>query len=64
MPQHRHVSALTSLASVPPGCVCASLTCSYVRQEAPPAPRRRVCDLPVEERPLYRLHHAGSEALA
>ncbi|HRQ42125.1 MAG TPA: DNA repair protein RadC [Chloroflexota bacterium] len=27
-------------------------------------PRRRVCDLPAEERPLYRLHHAGSNALA
>src|SRR5690606_6919806 len=26
--------------------------------------RRRVCDLPAEDRPLYRLHHAGSSALA
>ncbi|MEZ4643271.1 MAG: DNA repair protein RadC [Chloroflexota bacterium] len=30
----------------------------------PPGPRRRVCDLPVEERPLYRLHQHGSDALA
>lgn len=30
----------------------------------PPPPRRRICDLPAEERPLYRLHHAGSSALA
>ena len=28
------------------------------------AQRRRVCDLPAEERPLYRLHHVGSSALA
>ena len=26
--------------------------------------RRRVCDLPVEERPLYRLHRHGTDALA
>ncbi|HUM67603.1 MAG TPA: JAB domain-containing protein, partial [Chloroflexota bacterium] len=26
--------------------------------------RRRVCELPAEERPLYRLHRAGSSALA
>jgi len=26
--------------------------------------RRRICDMPVEERPLYRLHHVGSEGLA
>lgn len=31
-------------------------------QNHPPA-RRRVCDLPAEERPLYRLHHVGSSAL-
>lgn len=30
-----------------------------------PQPRqRRVCDLPAEDRPLYRLHHAGAGALA
>ena len=29
------------------------------QQQAATMPRRRVCDLPVEERPLYRLHHAG-----
>ncbi len=27
-------------------------------------PRRRVCDLPMEERPLYRLHHHGTNALS
>lgn len=35
--------------------------------EQPPHPqpsRRRVCDLPAAERPLYRLHHHGREALA
>ena len=26
--------------------------------------RRRICDLPTEERPLYRLHHHGTNALA
>jgi hypothetical protein len=34
--------------------------------EQPPHPhslRRRVCDLPAAERPLYRLHHHGREAL-
>ena len=29
-----------------------------------PPTRRRICDLPAEERPLYRLHHHGTEALA
>jgi DNA repair protein RadC len=33
-------------------------------QSQPLFPRRRVCDLPAEERPLYRLHHHGSNALA
>lgn len=33
-------------------------------QQMATIPRRRVCDLPAEERPLYRLHHAGSNALA
>ncbi|MCB8980608.1 MAG: hypothetical protein H6657_24625 [Ardenticatenaceae bacterium] len=28
------------------------------------APRLRLCDLPTEERPLYRLHHHGSDALS
>ena len=28
------------------------------------ASRRRICDLPAEERPLYRLHQHGSDALA
>ena len=27
-------------------------------------PRRRICDLPAEERPLYRLHQYGSSGLA
>lgn len=31
--------------------------------QLPPA-RRRVCDLPVEERPLYRLNRHGTDALA
>jgi DNA repair protein RadC len=26
--------------------------------------RRRICDMPAEERPLYRLHHYGIQALA
>jgi DNA repair protein RadC len=30
----------------------------------PPVERRRVCDMPTEERPLYRLHHHGRQALA
>ena len=34
------------------------------QQQAAAMPRRRVCDLPVEERPLYRLHHHGTDALA
>jgi DNA repair protein RadC len=29
-----------------------------------PQVRRRVCDLPAEERPLYRLYHCGTGALA
>lgn len=34
-------------------------------QEYNPRPqRRRICDLPAEERPLYRLHQHGSDALA
>jgi DNA repair protein RadC len=34
------------------------------QQQKVAAPRRRVCDLPAEERPLYRLHQAGSRGLA
>ena len=30
----------------------------------PPIYRRRVCDLPAEDRPLYRLHQVGPSALA
>lgn len=30
----------------------------------PSLTRRRLCDLPLEERPLYRLHRHGSDALA
>jgi hypothetical protein len=30
----------------------------------PPPARRRICDLPAEERPLYRLHRHGTDALA
>lgn len=41
------------------------LTFSYLqRQQMVNTPRRRLCDLPTEERPLYRLHHVGSSALA
>ncbi len=36
----------------------------YVPAQNHPPARRRVCDLPAEERPLYRLHQAGSSALA
>ena len=42
----------------------AQLTFNYLRQQTAAAPRRRICDLPAEERPLYRLHHHGSNALA
>ena len=42
------------------------LTFDYLQQQRPrdTAPRRRICDLPTEERPLYRLHRHGSDALA
>jgi DNA repair protein RadC len=41
------------------------LTFNYLRQQQPaPTVRCRICDLPAEERPLYRLHHAGSNALS
>jgi len=33
-------------------------------QSHPPPPRRRICDLPAEERPLYRLHQYGSNGLS
>lgn len=33
-------------------------------QSQTPPPRRRICDLPAEERPLYRLHRHGINALA
>ncbi|MCZ7671770.1 MAG: hypothetical protein M5U34_33905 [Chloroflexi bacterium] len=33
-------------------------------QSHPPPPRRRICDLPAEERPLYRLHQCGSNGLS
>ena len=43
----------------------AQLSFGYLQQQQAAAmPRRRVCDLPVEERPLYRLHHHGTDALA
>ncbi len=29
----------------------------------PPVDERRVCDLPAEDRPLYRLHQVGAGAL-
>ena len=33
-------------------------------QSQTPPPRRRICDLPAEERPLYRLHQYGSSGLS
>ena len=36
----------------------------YESESMTPPPRRRVCDLPLEERPLYRLHHYGASAMA
>ena len=43
----------------------AQMTFSYLsQQQTALALRRRICDLPAEERPLYRLHQHGSEALA
>ncbi|MCP4420270.1 MAG: hypothetical protein GY805_27000, partial [Chloroflexi bacterium] len=41
------------------------LTFDYLQQyRQATIPRRRICDLPAEERPLYRLHHHGSNALS
>ena len=41
------------------------LTLGYLHQaQTTTASRRRICDLPAEERPLYRLHQHGSDALA
>jgi len=41
------------------------LTLGYLHQaQTATASRRRICDLPAEERPLYRLHQHGSDALA
>lgn len=41
------------------------LSFGYLPQQQTAAmPRRRVCDLPAEERPLYRLHRHGTDALA
>jgi DNA repair protein RadC len=36
----------------------------YTPEPNQPPTRRRVCDLPAEERPLYRLHRHGTDALA
>ena len=36
----------------------------YAQETKRPFVRRLICDLPAEERPLYRLHQHGSEALA
>jgi DNA repair protein RadC len=36
----------------------------YAQETKRPFVRRRICALPAEERPLYRLHQHGSEALA
>ncbi len=42
------------------------LSFSYLASPRPTAvaPRRRICDLPTEERPLYRLRRHGSNALS
>jgi DNA repair protein RadC len=41
------------------------LTFAYLAsQQTAPLPRRRVCDMPAEERPLYRLKQHGGDALA
>jgi DNA repair protein RadC len=43
----------------------AQLSFAYLAaQAAAAAPRRRICDLPAEERPLYRLHQHGRDALS
>lgn len=40
------------------------LTFAYLAsQQTAPLPRRRVCDMPAEERPLYRLRQHGQDAL-
>ncbi len=36
----------------------------YQQEHHLKASRRRLCDLPAEEQPLYRLHHHGIEALS
>ncbi len=36
----------------------------YDQEYHPQSTRRRICDLPEEERPLYRLHHHGTNALS
>ena len=41
------------------------MSLGYLQQaQAVTTSRRRICDLPAEERPLYRLHQHGSDALA
>lgn len=40
------------------------LPLAYPLPQPPGNDRRRLCELPAEERPLYRLHHHGPEALA
>ncbi|HIE54010.1 MAG TPA: hypothetical protein EYP90_02315 [Chromatiaceae bacterium] len=42
------------------------LSFSYLpsQRQTAVAPRRRICDLPTEERPLYRLRRHGSSALS
>jgi DNA repair protein RadC len=37
---------------------------SYIDERPLRHPRRRVCDMPLSERPLYRLQHFGTDALA
>ena len=43
----------------------AQLTFTYLQQQQlTDAPIRRVCDMPADDRPLYRLHKNGANALA
>ena len=45
--------------------MCAQLTFTYLhRPQTATTPIRRVCDMPTADRPLYRLHKNGANALA
>jgi DNA repair protein RadC len=40
------------------------LSLTYAQEQQRQRPYRRICDMPISERPLYRLHHNGPNALA